>query len=58
MNKERILDEIRSLAASQGFYSRLYEALTDGSKQADEFLTAMEEQNFGGVLDMVTWLEE
>lgn len=57
MNKEQILDAIRSLAASQGFYGRLYDTLTDGSEQADEFLATMEEQNFGDVVDMVMWLE-
>ena len=57
MNKEQILDAIRSLAASQGFYGRLYNALTDGSEQADKFLATMEEQNFGDVVDMVMWLE-
>lgn len=57
MNKEQILDSIRSLAASQGFYGRLYNALTDGSEQADEFLATMEEQNFNDVVDMVMWLE-
>ena len=57
MNKEQILDTIRSLAASNGFYGRLYNFLTDGSEQADEFLAAMEEQNFGDAVDMVMWLE-
>lgn len=57
MNKEQILDAIRSLAASQGFYGRLYDTLTDGSEQSDEFLTTMEKQNFGGMFDMVMWLE-
>lgn len=57
MNKEQILDAIRSLAASQGFYGRLYDTLTDGSEQSDEFLATMEEQNFGGMFDMVIWLE-
>ena len=57
MNKEQILDAIRSLAASQGFYGRLYDVLTDGSEQADEFLATMEEQNFNDVFDMVMWLE-
>lgn len=57
MNKKQILDAIRSLAASQGFYGRLYNALTDGSEQADEFLATMEKQNFGDVVDMVMWLE-
>ena len=58
MDREKILDAIRSLAASQGFYGRLYDSLTDGSEQADEFLNTMEEQNFGDVVDMVMWLEE
>lgn len=58
MDREKILDAIRSLAASQGFYGRLYESLTDGSEQADEFLNTMEKQNFGDVVDMVMWLEE
>lgn len=57
MNKEQILDAIRSLAASQGFYGRLYNALTDGSDSAEEALDLMEEQNFGDVVDMVMWLE-
>lgn len=57
MDREKILDAIRSLAASQGFYGRLYDSLTDGSEQADEFLNTMEEQNFGDVVDMVMWLE-
>ena len=41
MNKEQILDAMRSLAASQGFYGRLYDTLTDGSEQSDEFLATM-----------------
>lgn len=57
MNKEQILDAIHSLAASQGFYGRLYDTLTDGSEQSDEFLATMEEQNFNDVVDMVMWLE-
>ena len=57
MNKEQILEAIRSLAASQGFYGRLYERLTDGSEEAEEALDLMEEQNFGDVVDMVMWLE-
>ena len=57
MNKEQILDAIRSLAASQGFYGRLYDRLTDGSDSAEDFLATMEEQNFGDVLDTVLWLE-
>jgi hypothetical protein len=57
MNREKILNAICSLAANQGFYGCLYDALTDGSEQADKFLATMESQNFGDVVDMVMWLE-
>ena len=57
MDREKILSAIASLAASQGFYGRLYNSLTDGSDEADEFLNTMEKQNFGDVVDMVIWLE-
>lgn len=57
MNKEQILDAIRSLAASQGFYGRLYNTLTNGTEESENFLATMEEQNFGDVVDMVMWLE-
>ena len=57
MNREQILDAIRSLAASQGFYGRLYEVLTNGTEESENFLDTMEEQNFGDVVDMVMWLE-
>lgn len=57
MKKEQILAAIRSLAASQGFYGRLYEALTSGTEEAEEALDQMVEQNFKDSLDMVMWLE-
>ena len=57
MNSEQILNAIRSLASSQGFYGRLYERLTDGSDEAKIFLTRMEMQNFADVVSMVIWLE-
>ena len=57
MNRQQILDAIRSLAASQGFYGSLYNMLTNGSDEAEEALCVMEEQNFGYAVDMVMWLE-
>ena len=57
MNREQILDAIKTLAMSQGFYGRLYERLTDGTWESDSFLGLMEEQNFGDTVDMVLWLE-
>ena len=57
MNREQILDAVKTLAMSQGFYGRLYERLTDGTWESDSFLDLMEEQNFGDTVDMVLWLE-
>ena len=57
MKKEQILSAINNLSASQGFYGRLYEKLTDGSEESEAFLNTLEKQNFGDVVDMVMWLE-
>ena len=57
MNRTQILNAIAGLAASQGFYGRLYEALTNGTEESENFLDTMEEQNFSDVVDMVMWLE-
>ncbi len=57
MNRTQILNAVSQLAASQGFYGRLYNALTSGTEEAEEFMEQMEAQNFGDVVDMVMWLE-
>lgn len=57
MNREEILNAIESLACSQGFYGRLYERLTDGSEEAEEFLNVLESQHFGDMIDMVLFIE-
>ena len=57
MNKNQILSAIRSLASSQGFYGRLYAALTNGSEEAENTLNLMEEWKFADVVEMVMWLE-
>ena len=57
MNREQILNAIRNLAASQGFYGRLYDVLTNGTEESDVLLNTMVEQNFGDVVEMVMWLE-
>ena len=57
MNKTEILNAIRGLAASQGFYGRLYEVLTNGTEESEKFLNEMVEQKFTDVIDMVLWLE-
>ncbi len=57
MNRKQILAAICSMAASQGFYGRLYDKLTDGTEESENFLATMEAQDFGDVVDMVMWLE-
>lgn len=53
MNKEEILNSVKSLAKSQGFYGRLYEQLYDN----DEALEFLEKQNFKDIVDMILFLE-
>lgn len=54
MNKKEIMEAIKSLAKSQGFYGRLYEDL----KENTEALEFLEKQNFKDSLDMVMFLED
>ena len=53
MNRQEILDVVKSLAMSQGYYGRLYDALTNGTDEAEYALQEMEEQNFKDAVDMV-----
>ncbi len=55
MNKEQILNTIKKLGRSQGFYSRLYNALING--EGDDFLNELEKQNFKDSVDLVLYLE-
>lgn len=58
MNKEQIIYAIKTLAQSQGFYSRLYRTLCE-AKEADRecFLNQLEAQNFNDTVDLVLYLE-
>lgn len=38
MNRDEILDAIKELATSQGFYGRLYTALITGTDDAEAYL--------------------
>ena len=51
MNRNEIIDAIRSLARSQGSYGRLLDNLTD------EALDYLEEQNFTDPVDLILWIE-
>ena len=58
MTRDDILDAIRMLAQSQGFYGRLLVAIYDADDTArDEFLDTLEGQHFNDILDLVMFLE-
>lgn len=61
MNRDEIMDTIKMLASSQGFYSRMYSSLCEmRDNDPDEFdrnMTILEEQNFGDAVDMVMFFE-
>lgn len=53
MNRQEILDTVRSLSRSQGFYGRLYKELQDNEESLDYLV----QQNFKDSVDMVLFLE-
>lgn len=57
MNREEILETIRSLAKSQGFYGRLLFVLSSDEPDAVAYLNYLEEQNFKDTVDLVMFLE-
>jgi hypothetical protein len=61
MKREQILSAIRGLAASQGFYGRLYSAIMEARENDfdayDEYMEYLEGQNFNDSLDLVLFLE-
>lgn len=57
MKREQILDTIRSLAMSQGFYGRMYNDLMSDPEYCDEVMTFFEAQNFQSALDLILCIE-
>ena len=53
MNKEQILDVIKSLAKSQGFYGKLLEYINE----EPSYLDFLEKQNFKDAIDFVLYME-
>ena len=53
MNKEQILEVIKSLAKSQGFYGRLLEHINENPS----YLDFLEKQNFKDSVDFVLYME-
>ncbi len=57
MNKDEILNAIGRLAKGQGFYGRLYTALTSGSDEAEAYLAELESMKFADVVDLILYIE-
>lgn len=57
MKREQILETIRSLAMSQGFYDRLYNDLMSNPEYCDEVMTFFEAQNFKDPIDLILCIE-
>ena len=61
MNREDILNAIRMLAQSQGFYGRLLARILEVKEYDpdtyEEFMAELEAQNFGDPVDMVLYFE-
>ena len=56
MKFDAIMDAIKDLSYSQGFYGRLYRAIME-SDNIDAIKEELEAQNFGDVVDMVLYFE-
>lgn len=57
MNREEILSAIRILAMSQGCYGRLYNVLSNGSEESEDYLLELENQNFKDIVDLILYIE-
>ena len=58
MKREEIMETIKSLAGSQGFYGRLYGDLMElDEDEYDEVMTKLESQNFKDGVDLVMFIE-
>lgn len=59
MKRNEILEVIKMLAASQGFYGRLYNTIMSLDIENFELvMSELEEQNFKTSLDLVLYLEQ
>ena len=57
MKKEQILEAIKNLAKSCGFYQRTYEALSSGTEQSEKMLSHLVARNFKDAVDLVLYIE-
>lgn len=61
MNRDDILDVVRAMATTQGFYGRLLESLLSARESDpdayDAFMTNLEAQNLRDAADLCIYLE-
>lgn len=58
MKREEIMETIKSLASSQGLYSRLYRDLMElDEDKYNEVMTELESQNFKDAVDLIMFIE-
>ena len=58
MKREEIMETIKSLASSQGFYGRLYRSLMElDEEKYNEVMTELESQNFKDGIDLIMYIE-
>ena len=57
MKREQILETIRSLSMSQGFYGSLYNDLMSNPEHCDEVMTFLEAQNLKDPIDLILCIE-
>ena len=58
MKREEIMETIKTLASSQGLYSRLYRDLMALDEDTyNEVMTELESQNFQNAVDLIMYIE-
>ena len=58
MTKQEILELVRTLASRQGFYTRLYQFLSEGSEESEDYLAMLEGKSFKDPIDLILYFEE
>lgn len=58
MTTKEILEVVKSLAKSQGFYTRLYEFLNEDSEDSINYLNMLADKNFKDPIDLILYFEE
>ena len=55
MNKDLIINAIKTLSGSKGFYGRLYDYIK--SEEGEPYLQELVNQNFKDVVDLIMYVE-